>query len=167
MKSCQRGFNLLELMIAITVTGVLVAIGVPSLRDMTLRQKITASTQDLQLDLTLARQEAITRGAPVSVCTSSDGANCDNATWSDGRIIFADPNTNGTLDAGEEVIKFSKSLADGLSGLSGTRTVTFDATGAVPAAMVINLCKSGFKGRNIILKRTGHPMVQAMTVNCP
>lgn len=167
MKSSQRGFNLLELMIGITVTGVLLAIGVPSMRDMALRQRITASTQDLQLDLTLARQEAITRGAPVTVCTSSDGNNCDNASWNDGRIVFADTNSSGTLDAGEETIKVSKALADGLTGLSATRVVTFDATGAVPAAAVINVCKTGFKGRNIRLKRSGHPMVETMTVNCP
>lgn len=167
MKSGQRGFNLLELMVAITVTGILLSVGVPTLRDMTMRQRIVASTQDLQLDLTLARQEAVTRGTSVSVCTSADGATCSNDGWEQRRIVFADLNANGAIDVNDEAIKFSAALVDGLTATSADGFLTFNATGAVAAASLINVCHTGFKGRNIRVKRTGHPVVETMTVDCP
>lgn len=167
MKFSQRGFNLFELMLAITLTGILLAFGVPSLRDMTLRQRVIASTQDFQLDLTLARQEAITRGSPVTVCASANGTTCSNDGWSQARIVFADPNSNGTLDPGEEPIKYSAALPDGLTAASAQPVITFRGTGSVATAANIVVCKSGFQGRTISLKLTGHPMVQTMAGLCP
>lgn len=167
MKSGQRGFNVYELMLALTITGILMAFGVPSLRDMTLRQRVTASTQDLQLDLTLARQEAITRGSPVSVCTSADGVACSNDGWSQSRIVFADPNSNGTLDVGEEAIKYTTAFPDGLTADSVTPFLTFTATGSVAAPTDIVVCKPGFIGRTLHVKRTGHPMIETMVAVCP
>jgi type IV fimbrial biogenesis protein FimT len=167
MKSRQRGFNLLELMMGITVMGVLVSLAVPSLRDLTMRQRIVASAQDMQLDLTLARQEAVTRGVPVSVCTSANGTTCSNDGWGQARIVFADLNSNGAIDPNDEPIKYSTALPGGLSAASADAFLTFSPTGSVAAASLINICYSGFVGRNLRIKRTGHPMLEVMTVNCP
>jgi type IV fimbrial biogenesis protein FimT len=166
MKPRQHGFNLLELMLGITVMGILIAVAVPSLRDMTLRQRIVAAAQDLQLDLTLARQEAVTRGASVTVCTSADGATCSNDGWEQSRIVFADQNANGLLDGTDEPIKYSKAL-EGLTATSADAFITFSPTGAIATASLINICHTGFKGRNLRIKRTGNPMLETMTLDCP
>ena len=46
----DRGFTLLELMTALAVAGVLIAVGVPQLRDLTIAQRITGAAQDLHID---------------------------------------------------------------------------------------------------------------------
>ena len=167
MKSAQRGFTLLELMTGLTVAAVLVTIGVPSLRDFTLRQRIVTSGQDLQLDMTLARQEAVTRATPVTVCTSANGTTCSAAGWSAQRIVFADVNSNGVIDAGDEPIKYAAPLNTGISAASAVNAVTFDATGAVGAAAQVTLCHTGFIGRVLSIRRTGHPVLSPTAAVCP
>ena len=94
----QSGFTLIELFVAITVVAVLSAIGIPALRNFTLQQRIGTTVQELQLDIALARSEAITRASSVSLCTSSNGTACTATGWEGGRIIFTDTNQNGSLD---------------------------------------------------------------------
>ena len=167
MRSAQQGFSLLELMFGITVMGVLLAIGIPSLGDFTLRQRIVAGGQDLQLDMALARQEAVTRGLPVSVCTSADGLTCSAVGWAQQRIVFADVNANGVFDAGEEAIKYAAPLDSHIAAASPVNVVTFDATGAVAAATTITICHPSFIGRVLSIRRTGHPVLSPTAAACP
>src|SRR6516162_9889750 len=111
----EQGFTLLELMTAVTVAAVLLAVGVPSLRDLTIRQRITGAAQDLHIDLTLARNEAVTRATNVTVCPSTDLVNCTNDGWVNGRLTFIDANANGVVDVGELVVKQTPPLATGLT----------------------------------------------------
>ena len=62
----EQGFTLLELMTALAVAAVLIAVGVPQLRDLTIQQRLTGAAQDLHVDLALARNEAVTRATSVT-----------------------------------------------------------------------------------------------------
>ena len=77
------GFTLLELMIAISVAGVLMALAVPSFKDMIRNTRLTTYTNELVTALNLARSEAIKRGQQVVV--SKTGAN-----WENGWQVFVD-----------------------------------------------------------------------------
>lgn len=177
MKTCdnnaatpqQRGFTLLELMTALTVAGILVAVGVPAMTDMTQNQRIGAAAEDLQVDFALARSEAVTRATNVTVCTSSNGTTCTNSDWANGRIVFADANANGTLDPFETDIRHAVATGHGLTATASVAggVVTFNARGQVNTPIVIGFCKTGLKGRNVSIKSTGHPSVIKPTVLCP
>jgi type IV fimbrial biogenesis protein FimT len=166
MSRRERGFTLLELMTALAVAAVLIAVGVPQLRDLTIQQRITGAAQDLHIDLTLARNEAVTRATNVSVCPSSDLIACTNDGWGNGRLTFIDANANGVVDAGELVVKQSPPIATGLTAGPAAGFVTFNSRGQT-AALTIGICESGYVGRNIDIKSTGHASVVYPAVTCP
>jgi type IV fimbrial biogenesis protein FimT len=90
-----RGFTLLELMAAIAVLAVLLAIGVPSFTDMLRNNRVTTSTNNVVTAISMARSEALKRGMPVTLCSANDaGTACrgDAATdWSaGGYLLFTD-----------------------------------------------------------------------------
>lgn len=72
----QRGFNLLELVVAMSIVGILAAIAVPNLRDFLTRNTVSANANDLIAAIRLARAEAVKRGRDVEVV--SIGGNFTN-----------------------------------------------------------------------------------------
>jgi type IV fimbrial biogenesis protein FimT len=88
-----RGFTLLELLVTLAVATILVTVAVPSFRSFVQNSRATTHTNELVTALNLGRSEAIRRGRPVTVCSSSDGATCSGATdWSDGWVVLAPGN---------------------------------------------------------------------------
>ena len=74
-----RGFTLMELMVAITVFGVLTALAVPSFTTMTNRNKLAAESNELLSAIQYARMEAIRTSAAVTVCgAASADADADD-----------------------------------------------------------------------------------------
>jgi type IV fimbrial biogenesis protein FimT len=60
-----RGFTLLELMVTLTVFGILILIGIPSYQQWVLNTRIRTTTESIQNGLRLARNEASQRGSNV------------------------------------------------------------------------------------------------------
>ncbi len=86
LRARSRGFSLLELMISITVVGILASVALPSMREMGRRMTVTSTNNDLVGALATARAEAAKRGGWVAVIGA--GAN-----WSGGWIVEADAAT--------------------------------------------------------------------------
>jgi prepilin-type N-terminal cleavage/methylation domain-containing protein len=63
--SATRGFTLIELMIAIAVFAILLAIAVPSFRDASLAARLGSIANNMVASVQLARSEAIKRNAVV------------------------------------------------------------------------------------------------------
>jgi len=85
----SRGFTLLELMVTLTVAGVLLSVGVPSFFDVIRNSRAAANANELVTALSIARSEAIRRGARVSICHTANGTTCGGA-WGQGWIVFLD-----------------------------------------------------------------------------
>ena len=84
-----RGFSLLELMFTLAVASILVTVGVPGFVDIVRNNRAAANANEMVTALSIARSEAIRRGARVSICRSADQAACAG-TWTDGWIVFVD-----------------------------------------------------------------------------
>jgi type IV fimbrial biogenesis protein FimT len=104
------GFNILELMIAITVLGVLLGIGIPSFNEITRSNRTAAQSNELMTALSLARSEATKLGMPVSVCAASDAtqSTCAGAgvgNWQFGWVVFSDrAGAQGVINGPNDVV---------------------------------------------------------------
>src|SRR5262245_60959819 len=108
MRQDVSGFTLLELMIALTVLGILLGLAVPGFREFTRQNRVTAAQNDLATAINLTRSEALRRSTPTSLCASADGASCASAAnWGSGWIVFSDgTGTQGTVDSpGDEIVQ--------------------------------------------------------------
>lgn len=92
-------------MIGLTILAVLLALAVPSFRQFTQNNAVTAAHNDLITAIQLAKSEALRRNRPVSICASIDGEECATDTdWDSGWIAFIDRGVAGELDHADDVV---------------------------------------------------------------
>jgi len=116
----ERGFTLAELMVTLTIMGILFAIGVPSYRNVTKSNRLSAEINGLLGDLQFARSEAIREGQQVSVCVPTTnppptaGATCSAAgtDWKGGWVVWVDFNGDATITP-NEVLRIQAPITSG------------------------------------------------------
>lgn len=88
----ETGFTLVELMITLAIVGILLMVGLPSLKTTMQGNQLVAATNELLSALHVARSEAIKLNSRVSICaTAGDGTtDCAGSDWSKGWVVFVD-----------------------------------------------------------------------------
>lgn len=94
-----RGFTLIEVLVVITIMGILVAVAYPGMQRMVRRNRVAAGAQEIAASLSYARTEAIRRNSCVTMCmvasTSSNACvdpNGGASNWyKGGWMVFANP----------------------------------------------------------------------------
>ncbi|UXZ97181.1 GspH/FimT family pseudopilin [Pseudomonas phytophila] len=79
MTQRSKGFTLVELLITVSLVGILAVIAIPSFNSSIQNSKADTEISDLQRALNFARLEAINRGVNVQVRPSVDGAGWNTA----------------------------------------------------------------------------------------
>lgn len=158
MKS-NAGFTLIELIITVAVAAIVLTLGVPSFREIISNNRLTAGANEMVAALHLARSEAVKRNVRVTLCKSADGATCAaSGGYEQGWIVFVDRNSNGAVNAGEEVIRSYGALPGGMTLLGGANVgnvISYVAAGvaqqlngtllsATSADTTLTLCKPGY-----------------------
>ncbi len=110
----QRGFSLIELVMALSIGSILISVAIPNLKVVVQNNRIQSQIGDFMSDLNLARSEAIKQGRRVTICKSANGSSCTTSNgWDQGWIVFVENNGNGLLDDGEIVLRVHSSLSGG------------------------------------------------------
>ncbi len=181
----STGFTIIEMMIAVAVIAILVRIAAPTVRDVTLNARMSAQASNLIVDFATARSEAVHRNARVTICTSSTGSSCTGTTWEQGWMLFVDNNRDGSLSAGEAILKVSPALqagntleVSGDSSSGGARYVPYWPSGVISpsssATVTLRMCDfrttlnvgggaASNKGRLITINNTGRPAISRIT----
>lgn len=159
----QHGFTLLELMVTITVLGILLAIAVPSLTNAMLGGKLSSYANNFLASSYLARGEAIKRNSVVNLCASSDGTSCAG-NWEQGWIVLV----------GATVIHRQQALSSGLkmTESDNVSSINFQPTGVGVTPATLTICRAtpsvGFQERVISISATGRASVARTTTGtCP
>ena len=121
----QRGFTLIELMVALAVAVVLMSTAVPSFFESTARARLQGAVNELAIDLQYARSQAVRERAAVALTVAADGAS----------YTIAD--ANATLK--------TVTLPRGVTLTAGA-AVNFDALRSLSAATLLDATVSGVTG---------------------
>lgn len=166
----NSGFSLVELITAMTVLGILLAIAVPSFTNIIRANQIAAASNTLVSALALARSEAVKRGIPVSVCSAQNSTTCAAAAnWGNGWIAFTDDfGAFGTIDASDAILQTWPAPSPGINIASANPEVTFARTGRAEFARSFAVTKTGCgadQRRDITVDLSGR--VAIARSNCP
>lgn len=124
----NKGLTLTELIITLSVASILLAIAAPSFSGIIKNNRMVTQINELVAGLNLARSEAIKQGADVTVCMSNDSTSC-SGTWSNGWIVFSDPDRDANVDAGEIIHRVYIPPKNGAVLTSSLSQVTFNSEG--------------------------------------
>ena len=167
MEKVSQGFTLIELLVTLAVAGVLLAVGVPGFTKLIKDNRLATSVNELAGSFSLARMEAVRRGARVVMCKSDDQSTCSTSTsvgWRDGWLIFIDKDADDVVDSTgsdpEPVVQKHAALDEGVtvspsSALSNR--IRFRASGRPMESGSFTVCddRQGSYGRMLQIDGTG------------
>lgn len=123
----QRGFNLIELLVVLTVSAIMLGIATPSFREFVATQRVKNTAFDFASALLLARSEAIKRNGPVTLAQTG-------ASWAGG----------WTVNAGGTPLE-TKEVATGVTITPVPDTTSFDFQGN---GRIASTLRFQFEGEN-------------------
>jgi type IV pilus assembly protein PilA len=160
VRSAQKGFTLIELMIVVAIIGILAAVALPAYQDYTVKAKVS--------EVILAASQCRTtvaetyQTAPAGTTPGTGGWGCEStagtdptkyvasvATDKDGVITVTSSSDSGLGDAKAKTITLTPMKADGTTALKVTDIPTqvgafvckAGATNGMPAKFLPGSCK--------------------------
>ena len=83
------GISLIELLVAVAIVAILLAIAFPNFEDSMRRNRLATTTNELLGSVALARSEAIRNTRGAGICASADGLVC-GSDWNEGWLVWTD-----------------------------------------------------------------------------
>ena len=175
MNPSSSGFTLVELLVALAITGLLLGLGAPGVGAWLAEQQLQERADALLHALDRARSEAVKRGSRVHVCPDASGACPGNAAAWEGGWTIAAPPADGGSDAAA-TIAHERASAPGVT-IRGNRPVadyvSYTSLGyarRVDGALQMGsftVCRAGHKARKIVLANSGRARLERTTQTCP
>ncbi len=141
------------MMVSVTVMAVLIAVTAPNLAPLLASMQLRTASYDLMGDMTLARSEALKRGATVQIIPSATG-------WAGGWSV--------TTNAVPQALSQRNGLGRSISVNTAPSAITFDMNGRVLSAdtnVRIGLGDGYAQFRCISLDPSGRP--KSTSAGCP
>ncbi|MFQ2751012.1 GspH/FimT family pseudopilin [Aeromonas caviae] len=151
----EKGFTLLELMIAVSLGVILLGIGAPAMSSLLNENALKFESRTLLKYLRFARSQAIDNQQSVTVCLANAGDNCVTANPTQ-FLVFVDGNGNDIFNNGEQILARSPQLSDSLTAANNRTSTTFSPDGtSLGTNATITLCRSGNAQINLVISPSG------------
>jgi type IV fimbrial biogenesis protein FimT len=159
---------MIELMVAVAIVAILVALAAPSFSAIIQRNRIAGQVNSFVGDLQFARSEAIKRGQSVSLCPSSNGTDClTTNTWHSGWIVFNDTNGSGAINGSETPLRYRRGFtsSDTFAATTDTATFTYNREGFANVSELLLVMRTAASNANatrcVLVNRVGRQQVQS------
>lgn len=175
--TATRGFTLLECLIALAIALLLFGVALPAASSGLEAARACDARSDLLTSLVTASQRAALTGQRAVLCPSSDGNHCLNSVdWSQGWIVFSDPDADRIHDPGEPLLHQQAALGGKvhLRSTVGRTEVVYQGNGGnVGSNLTFTLCDGRGPTRAVSLVlsnasrlREGVPSAVALSETC-
>ena len=105
----DRGFTVLEMLLALSIALALLALGLPAAQPLQATSRAAASSNEIIGAVAFARAAALFKQQPITLCPAESGtatqACGERDHWHQGSLIFVDADRDGELDGGEQVLR--------------------------------------------------------------
>jgi len=152
----QHGFTLIEVLVVVAIIAILATLAAPSFLGVLANASVTRATNGFISDTRYARGEAMRRGKSVTICRTanytaaspacSTGDGAAVGGWMEGWVVFLDSNSNGSFDAGTDIVLRTQEPMAGITDF-------FAVAVSTPAAVTT--------GNRIIYDATGRAIGQS------
>lgn len=152
----NRGFTLIELMIALVVLAIVLAMAVPSFRESAARSALKTSTMDLIASINNSRAQAVNLGATATLSAT------DGVSWTNGwEMTLPAPHDKENQD-------FRPRNNVSVITTGGETSMDFRRDGTTSAQVTFQICHDNLTaetGREISINRLGRTTNQEFI--CP
>lgn len=160
----QQGFNLIELMVVLVLTGIVMSVGIPQFNSTIARGNISAESNRFTASINFARSQAVNKQQTVTLARKSTTAN----DWTEGWTIYSDAGGEGNqamnVGDGDVLLKDISTDTAGLSiraNAEGDQWISFDPSGrlAEDDAVAVAVCNDdltdGLEGSRLEINIVG------------
>jgi type IV fimbrial biogenesis protein FimT len=121
---CNNGFTLVELIIVLTIAGVLATLAAPNIQKFIASNRLTAQVNSLLADISATRSVAIKRNTDAGICASTTGTSCTpSGNWASGWLVYyVCPATDSTCTVGAKITVKTQEALTGGNALAAIRT---------------------------------------------
>ncbi|NKI34829.1 prepilin-type N-terminal cleavage/methylation domain-containing protein [Wenzhouxiangella sp. XN79A] len=173
MPKSTQAFTLIELMAALALLAILTGLAVPAFTQLTQKQRIDSTANELVAHLNLARLHAVTRREITLMCPSDDRIRCsDGNRWDAGWIVFRDPDRNRRIDAESDLLRVGNPARGVTVDSAGRFQVRYRPDGTAGGSnLTLKICDrvDPERARAVIVSNPGRPRVAALPrhLRCP
>ena len=167
-----HGVTFMEALVTVIIVSILAAVAFPSYEYLVQNYRARTLSTDFSTSLSFTRSEAIKRGTTVTMCAASNNTftTCGaNTAWTNGWIIFVDPNDDGAIANATDRLQVQEALNPTATFVANQARVTFNSRGFLTSGAATFTASapgcSGNHGRQFTISNVGR--VAITQIACP